>query len=136
MLANIITMTAPVSGSYWAAPFVAALFAPFGPDMTFTATQLVASNTVRRSEQGVAGSLVGTAFNYGMALGIGLGGTVEQYTNAGGTQPLRGLRGAMYLGCGMAALGIIIVVFFVRVQKDRREGYDDEKETLPAQPSV
>ncbi|KAJ7883424.1 major facilitator superfamily domain-containing protein [Mycena olivaceomarginata] len=128
MIANILTMTAPVSGSYWAAPFVAALIAPFGPDMTFTAAQLVASNTVRRSEQGVAGSLVGTALNYGMALGIGLGGTVEAYTNAGGTQPLRGLRGAMYLGCGMAVLGISIVVFLVRVPKDKREGYDDEEE--------
>ncbi|KAJ7046482.1 major facilitator superfamily domain-containing protein [Mycena alexandri] len=118
MLANILTMTAPVAGSYWAAPFVAALIAPFGPDMTFTAAQLVASNTVRRSEQG--GSR--------MALGIGLGGTVEAYTNAGGTQPLRGLRGAMYLGCGMAVLGIAIVVLFVRVSKDRRDGYDDENE--------
>ncbi|KAJ7858263.1 major facilitator superfamily domain-containing protein [Mycena olivaceomarginata] len=119
MIANILTMTAPVSGSYWAASFVAALIAPFGPDMTFTATQY---------EQGVAGSLVGTALNYGMALGIGLGGTVEAYTNAGGTQPLRGLRGAMYLDCGMAVLGISIVVFLVRVPKDKREGYDDEEE--------
>ncbi|KAJ7660209.1 major facilitator superfamily domain-containing protein [Mycena polygramma] len=128
MLANILTMTAPVKGSYWSAPFVAALVAPFGPDMTFTAAQLVASNTVRRSEQGVAGSLVGTALNYGMALGIGLGGTVEAYTNAGGTQPLRGLRGAMYLGCGMAVLGIFIVALFVRVPKDRRDGYDVDVE--------
>ncbi|KAJ7850259.1 major facilitator superfamily domain-containing protein [Mycena olivaceomarginata] len=129
MIANILTMTAPVSGSYWAASFVAALIAPFGPDMTFTATQY---------EQGVAGSLVGTALNYGslkdvpvferMALGIGLGGAVEAYTNAGGTQPLRGLRGAMYLDCGMAVLGISIVVFLVRVPKDKREGYDDEEE--------
>ncbi|KAJ7785595.1 major facilitator superfamily domain-containing protein [Mycena olivaceomarginata] len=130
MVANILTMTAPVSGSYWTAPFFAALFASFGPDMTFTAAQLVASNTVRRSEQGVAGSLVGTAFNYGYALGIGLGGTVEAHTNAGGTEPLRGLRGALYLGCGMAVLGILIVVLFVRVPKDNREGYDDEREVL------
>ncbi|KAJ7364551.1 hypothetical protein DFH08DRAFT_950125 [Mycena albidolilacea] len=130
MVANILTMTAPVSGSYWTAPFFAALFASFGPDMTFTAAQLVASNTVRRSEQGVAGSLVGTAFNYGYALGIGLGGTVEAHTNAGGTEPLRGLRGALYLGCGMAVLGILIVVLFVRVPKDNREGYDDEREVV------
>jgi multisubunit Na+/H+ antiporter MnhB subunit len=61
-----------------------------------------------------------------MALGIGLGGTVEAYTNAGGTQPLRGLRAAMYLGCGMAVLGISIVILFLRVPKDSRDGYDDE----------
>jgi hypothetical protein len=63
-----------------------------------------------------------------MALGIGLGGTVEAYTNVGGTQPLRGIRGAMYLGTGMAVLGIFIVLVFVRVPKDRRDGYDDERE--------
>ncbi|KAJ7309445.1 major facilitator superfamily domain-containing protein [Mycena albidolilacea] len=34
MVANILTMTAPVSGSYWTAPFFAALFASFGPDMS------------------------------------------------------------------------------------------------------
>ncbi|KAJ7467704.1 major facilitator superfamily domain-containing protein [Mycena latifolia] len=128
MLANILTMTAPAEGSYWTFPFFAAFLAPFGPDMTFTAAQLVASNTVRRTEQGVAGSLVGTALNYGMALGIGLGGTVEAYTNAGGAEPLRGIRGAMYLGVGMAVLGISIVLVFVRVPKDKRDGYDDEAE--------
>ncbi|KAJ7136873.1 major facilitator superfamily domain-containing protein [Mycena epipterygia] len=135
MLANILTMTSPVEGTYWTFPFFAALLAPFGPDLTFTAAQLVASNTVKRSEQGVAGSLVGTALNYGIALGIGLGGTVEAHTNAGGTQPLRGLRGAMYLGTGMAVLGIAIVLVFVRVPKDRRDGYDDEVE-LPEKNQV
>ncbi|KAJ7479203.1 hypothetical protein FB451DRAFT_1172315 [Mycena latifolia] len=76
----------------------------------------------------ITGSLVGTTLNYGMALGIGLGGTVEAYTNTGRTQPLHRLRGAMYLGCGMAVLGILIIVVFVRVPKDRRDGYDDESE--------
>ncbi|KAJ7186549.1 major facilitator superfamily domain-containing protein [Mycena filopes] len=128
LLANTLMMTAPAQGTYWTYPFFASLIAPFGPDMTFTAAQLVASNTVRRSEQGVAGSLVGTVFNYGMALGIGLGGTVESHTNRGGADPLRGVRGAMYLGCGMAVLGILCVIAFVRVPKDRRDGYDDENE--------
>lgn len=130
MLANILTMTAHPTGIYWTATFFAALIAPFGPDMTFTAAQLVASNTVKRSEQGVAGSLVGTALNYGMALGIGLGGTVEAHTNSGGKNPLAGLRGAMYLGTGMAILGVAVVLAFVRVPKDRREGYYDEAETF------
>lgn len=126
MTANILTMTAHPQGTYWTATFFAAALAPFGPDLTFTAAQLVASNTVKRSEQGVAGSLVGTVLNYGIAMGIGLGGTVEAHTNGGGTRPLDGLRGALYLGTGMAILGILIVLVFVRVPKDQREGYDDE----------
>ncbi|KAJ6475173.1 hypothetical protein DFH09DRAFT_1342887 [Mycena vulgaris] len=115
MLANILSMTAPVEGLHWTFPFFAAFLAPFGPDMLFTAAQLVASNTVRRSEQGVAGSLVGTAMNYSVY-------------HAGGTKPLEGIRGAIYLGTGMAILGIVIVLVFVRVTKDRRDGYDEEAE--------
>jgi hypothetical protein len=94
--------------------------------MAFTAAQLIFSNTVKRSEQGIAGSLVGTTLQYGLAMGVGLGGTVEAYTNGSGTRPLEGLRGALWLGAGMAGLGFLIVACLVRVPRDRREGYDDE----------
>lgn len=130
MVANLLLATAPPQGTYWTAPFFAAALGPFGPDMAFAASQLVFSNTVKRSEQGVAGSLVGTILQYGIAMGIGLGGTVEAYTNGGGTKPLNGLRGAFYLGAGMGLLGLIIVVIFVRVPKDNRVGYDDEAVAL------
>jgi hypothetical protein len=65
-----------------------------------------------------------------MALGIGLGETVEVYTNVGVTQPLEGICGVMYLSTGMAVLAIFIVLMFVRVLKDRRDGYDDGEEKL------
>lgn len=129
MLANILLATAPPTGTYWTGPFFAAAFGPFGPDMAFTASQLVFSNTVKRSEQGIAGSLVGTILQYGIAMGIGLAGTVEVHTNGGGSRPLDGLRGAAWLGAGMAALGVIVVLVFVRVPKDNRVGYDDENES-------
>ncbi|KAI5474621.1 MFS general substrate transporter [Pseudohyphozyma bogoriensis] len=124
-LANITLMTARPPATYWSSTFVSAFFAPFAPDMTFTAAQLVASNTVKPSEQGVAGSLVGTALNYGLALGIGLAATVETHTNAHGMNPLRGIRGALYFACGLAVLGLVVAVAFVRVPKDLKEGYED-----------
>jgi len=125
-IANILVATAHPQGTYWTNTFFATAIAPFGPEMAFTAAQLVSSNTVKRTEQGIAGSLVGTTLQYGIAMGVGLGGTVEAHTNGGGTKPLTGLRGALWLGTGMAALGVFIVASFVRVPKDQREGYDDE----------
>lgn len=128
-IANILVATAHPAGIYWTHTFFATAIAPFGPEMAFTAAQLIFSNTVKRTEQGIAGSLVGTTLQYGIAIGVGLGGTVEAHTNGGGTKPLVGLRGALWLGAGMAGLGAIIVACFVRVPKDQREGYDDEIES-------
>lgn len=126
MIANVLVATAHPQGTYWTATFFATAIAPFGPEMAFTASQLIFSNTVKRSEQGIAGSLVGTTLQYGLAMGIGLGGTVEAHTNGGGTRPLDGLRGALWLGAGLAGLGFVIVACLVRVPRDRREGYDGE----------
>ncbi|PWN86899.1 MFS general substrate transporter [Acaromyces ingoldii] len=131
-LSNILMATAPERGIYWTYPFFSTLFAALGPDFIFTATQLIASNTVKASQQGVAGSLVGTVLNVGLALGAGLGANVELHVNAGGTRPFDGKRGAFYLAIGLAVTGMMIVVAFVRLPKDGRVGYeksDEEKQT-------
>lgn len=131
-LSNILMATAPERGIYWTYPFFSTLFAALGPDFIFTATQLIASNTVKASQQGVAGSLVGTVLNVGLALGAGLGANVELHVDSGGTRPLDGKRGAFYLAIGLAVTGMLIVVAFVRLPKDGRIGYeksDEEKQT-------
>ena len=99
-------------------------FAAFCPDFIFTASQIIASNSVKKTEQGVAGSLIGTLLTYGISTGIGFGGTVEVRSNHGGTDIVRGFRGALYLGIGFAAAAIILSLLFVRIKKDGREGWE------------
>ena len=50
--------------------------------------------------------------NYSISLGLGFGAIVETSLNKGGTDLLRGYRGAWYLGVGLAASGIILTMFF------------------------
>jgi MFS family permease len=64
------------------------------------------SNALPAHQQGTAGSLVNTIVNYSIAFGLGLAGTVEQQVNRNGTDIERGYRGALYLGVGIAGLGI------------------------------
>lgn len=118
--------TCPPHGSYWTHPFFALCFVSFGPDFLFTAAQIISSNTVKPSQQGVAGSLVGTALNFGLAWGASLGGVVEAHTNDNGGEVLDGLRGAFYLGIGCCVAGIVLVLVFVRVPKDEKEGYGED----------
>jgi hypothetical protein len=64
LIATILLETTPEHHTiYWTYEFFAPLVASLGPDFAFTAAQIIASNTVKASQQGVAGSLVGTTLN-------------------------------------------------------------------------
>ncbi|KAF7556465.1 hypothetical protein G7Z17_g1461 [Cylindrodendrum hubeiense] len=82
-VALILIATMPEQQTYWAQVFPALILVAFGPDFLFTAAQIIASVTVKREQQGIAGSLIGTLLSYGLATGLGFAGTVEFYTNDG-----------------------------------------------------
>lgn len=124
-IACILVATTPAQQVYWAQIFPAVILTAFGPDFIFTATQIIASNTVRRDQQGIAGSLMGTVLSYSLSTGVGFAGTVETYTNDHGRDILRGYRCALYLGIGLSGLATMIALGFVRVPKDQREGWED-----------
>lgn len=60
MTGSILIATLPVHQIYWAQIFVTTLVTPFGMDMSFPAATLVVSDSVEKSKQGVAASLVNT----------------------------------------------------------------------------
>jgi hypothetical protein len=66
-----------------------------------------------REHQGIAASLVNTAVNYSISIGLGMAGTVEKHVNNGGLDVLKGYRGAWYLGIGLGVVGIVVSVCFI-----------------------
>lgn len=128
-ISNILLATMPAQQIYWQTEFWVVAIVAFSPDFIFTASQIVASNSVPRHKQGIAGSLIGTLMTYGMSTGLGFGGTVEAYTNHDGTRLLRGYRNALYLGIGFAALSLVMSLLFIRIKRDEREGWADTGET-------
>ncbi|KAH8820553.1 major facilitator superfamily domain-containing protein [Xylogone sp. PMI_703] len=126
VVASTIFATMPVHQTYWAQCFPAFIIMGFSPDFMFTAAQIITSNSVRRAHQGIAGSLMGTIQMYGLSTGLGFAGTVEHYTNDGGRDQVGGIRHALYLTIGMAAAAALVALLFVRIPKDRREGWDHD----------
>lgn len=126
LLASILLATMPAQQIYWQTAFIAILFASFCPDFIFTAAQIIASNSVTREQQGVAGSLIGTLLSYGISTGLGFGGTVEVHTNKLGTDIVKGFRSALYLGIGFSAMSLVLSLLFVRIKKDEREGWGEK----------
>ena len=131
----ILTATAPVDQIYWAQTFVCTMVIPWGMDMSFPAATLILSNAVSKEHQGVAASLVNTVVNYSISLSLGFAGTIESHVDRGGMTPadvLRGYRGALYMGIGLAGFGLFLSVAFVmkgywRDRRVQRRNGEDEK---------
>lgn len=131
-VALILIATMPEQPIYWAQMFPALILTAFGPDFLFTAAQIIASNTVKRHQQGVAGSLIGTLLSYGLSTGLGFAGTVEAYTNDNGHNVVQGYRNALYLGIGLAGVAMVLAVLCIRIPKDQRDGWDDDTDHVPS----
>jgi MFS family permease len=130
IVSNLILALMPIQQGYWPQIFPATMITSFCPDFVYIAAQLIASNSVARKHQGVAGSLIGTLNLYGNSLGLGFAGTIESQVAGGHTvkELAFGYRAALYFGMAVAVVGLGLDFVFVRMPKDSREGWDETLE--------
>ncbi|CBF85438.1 hypothetical protein AN1724.2 [Aspergillus nidulans FGSC A4] len=125
MVSTVLIATIPLKQSYWAQMFPSIVLFSFCPDLVYTAGQIIASNTVRRHQQGVAGSIIGTLNLYGNSLGLGFASTVEVQIAKTSGNNITGYRAALYFGVAISAIALLLDVAFVRRVKDEREGWEE-----------
>jgi MFS family permease len=124
---TIVLATCPVRRVYWAGIFISCIIMPWGMDMSFPSGCIILSNNMSKEHQGVAASLVNTAVNYSISIGLGMAGTVESQVNNGGLDVLKGYRGAWYLGIGLGALGMGTSLCFLLFGSKRESNEQGEK---------
>ncbi|KAI3482981.1 hypothetical protein L1887_54101 [Cichorium endivia] len=105
---SIINGVAPVGVP--ALTYVSSAIMPFGMDMSFPAASIILSDFLPSHQQGTASSIVNTIVNYAIALGLGFAGVVETHVNDQGRNPLKGYRGAFYMGIGFAGAGVTLAL--------------------------
>ncbi|KAL2797910.1 efflux pump antibiotic resistance protein [Aspergillus keveii] len=125
LASTALMATVPEKQSYWAQVFPSVVLFSFCPDLVYTAGQIIASNSVRRNQQGVAGSIIGTLNLYGNSLGLGFASTVEVQIAKTSRNTIAGYRAALYFGVAISAVALILDVAFVRRVKDEREGWEE-----------
>lgn len=128
LIGNLLMSFVSYSNVYWAFIFPACLFVVGGPDLSFASSGILLSNAVLPEEQGVAGSFVSTVVLYSVSIGLGIAATLESHVNEGGHNPILGYRSALWLGIGFAAVGLLVVILFVR---DARFPSQDEDQCAP-----
>ncbi|EJT42917.1 YMR279C-like protein [Saccharomyces kudriavzevii IFO 1802] len=110
---SIMFSVLPVEQSYWKLNFAMQAVLCFGMDLSFPASSIILSDGLPMQYQGMAGSLVNTVINYSASLCLGMGATVEHQINKSGKNVLEGYRAAVYLGIGLASLGVLISVTYM-----------------------
>ncbi|KAJ5394815.1 uncharacterized protein N7487_009118 [Penicillium crustosum] len=126
LISNVLMATVPIHQSYWPQIFPSVVLFSFCPDFVYTAGQIIASNSVRRNQQGIAASVIGTLNLYGNSLGLGFASTIEvQIARRSGSQ-IMGYRAALFFGVAISVLALILDICFVRLVKDDREGWHED----------
>lgn len=127
IMACALLATMPEQQSYWAQVFPATLLGAFCPDLVYVAAQVIASSSVSRHEQGVAGSLIGTVNLYGNSLGLGLASTIEVQIAKSQHGEVLGFRSALWFGFALAVVAVVLDLVFVRMPKhDTKRSENDE----------
>ncbi|KAI2622363.1 MFS general substrate transporter [Hypoxylon sp. NC1633] len=131
LVATVLIATMPEQQSYWYQVFPSTIMSSLCPDLVYTAAQIIASNSVSRKQQGVAGSLIGSLLLYGSGLGLGFASTVESEVGKSHDM-VTGYRGALYFAVGLCITALILDIGFVRLVHDNREGWEDPADIDPA----
>ncbi|KAI1095529.1 MFS general substrate transporter [Rostrohypoxylon terebratum] len=115
-LGSALAVTMPAVQSYWSQLFISVIVVSWAMDTGFPITALTISNVAKIKDQGIAASLVSTAMNYSVSIGLGISRTIESYANRSGISienKLIGYRAALYTALGLAGLGTLICFAFL-----------------------
>lgn len=117
MCGDIMLSVTPVDGSYFRLTFGQQLIIVWGMDLSFPAASLILSDYLPIEQQGMAGLLVTTVTNFSVSLVLGISSTAEIESIKRHGDILRSYRAAVYLGIGVAAVGVACAIVFVILQK-------------------
>lgn len=132
LLGNLLIAIMPAQQSYWYQVFPSTIVTAFGPDLVYAAAQIVASNSVNQSQQGMAGSLIGSLLLYGNRLGLGFVSTVESQATKKSGDAVTGYKSALYFGIGIYVAALVLDFALVRLVHDNPEGWEDPADADPA----
>jgi hypothetical protein len=94
------------------------------------------SNATPHKHQGIAASVMNTVVNYSISIGLGIAGTVESRVNRDGQDPFAGIRGAQYVGIGLAGLGVLVSIIYIVVSTAKRLLHAEEESEIFSPPST
>lgn len=126
--ANLLLALVPHGGNYWAWILPSMILGNIGIDITFTIANIFVTTNMPSERQGLAGALLNSILQVGIALLLGFGEIVESSTARQGL--CRSYHNVFWYGLACASVALVIMLLFVKVDKAKSDLTVDEKRAL------
>lgn len=131
----LIALIPSVGANYWAWIFPAVVLSTIGIDLSTILMTVFVTTKVPRAQQGLAGGVINSALQLGVAFVLGLTDIIQSATvdNVG---LARSYKNTFWFGVGAAAVSLVVMAVWGRVPKASSELTADEKAELMREASV
>ncbi|KAF4556896.1 putative drug resistance protein [Elsinoe fawcettii] len=124
LIAPLLFALAPQGANYWAWTFPAMICATIAVDTTVNISTIFISTTMPKHRQGLAGALVNSIMQLGIAFMLGFADVVVTETADQGVS--RKYKNAFWLEVGCASLALVLLAGFVKIDKAKSQLTADE----------
>jgi len=130
IIAPLLFAIMPAGGNFWAYTFPSMVCATIAIDLTFNVTNIFITTSMPLRQQGLAGALINSILQLGIAISLGLADVVTTATADKGLS--KSYKAAFWLEIGLAAVALVILIGFVKIDKAKSQLTADELAELRA----
>jgi hypothetical protein len=131
ILAPLMFAIAPLNANYWAYTFPAMIFATIAIDITFNVTNIFISSNMPLKRQGLAGALINSILQLGIAVFLGFADLTATKTENLGLR--KSYKAVFWFEVGCAGVALVLLLGFVKIDKAKSDLTFDEKALLEAE---
>ncbi|KAJ9658184.1 hypothetical protein H2198_003889 [Neophaeococcomyces mojaviensis] len=127
--AQLLLAIVPTNGSYWAYIFSSMILGTMGIDLSITLVMVFVTTQLPLARQGLAGGLVNSVLQLGMAIAIGLADIIRTMTEPYAGQ-VQSFKNVFWFGVAAGAMSLVLLTIWGRVPKASADLTADEKAEL------
>lgn len=115
----------PPGGNYWAYVFPAMICGTIAIDISFNLANIFITTSMPKARQGLAGALIYCTMHLGIAVMLGFADIVQTKTKHWGLR--ESYKAVFWFQTGLAVVGLLLVLGFVRIRHAKSELTVDER---------
>jgi MFS family permease len=121
----------PLGANYWAYVFPACIACTIGIDITFSVTNIFITTSLPLKQQGLAGALINSLLQLGIAFFLGFGALIDRETEVEGTR--QSYKYVFWFSFACAGTALVTLGGFVRIKEARSTYTADERAAMEAE---
>lgn len=126
IIAPLLFAIMPANPPYWAFVFPAMITGTIGIDISFNITNIFITTGLPKRQQGLAGAIINSNMHLSIAFFLGLGEILAHETRH--TSLRQSHKYVFWFEVGLAAIALLIMLAFVRLDRAKSDMTADEKE--------